>query len=379
MTLAINALILDKKKTGIGNYAYSLIKEMEALNTDIKMDIYMQRHMIPEFQETRHMHYIACPDFMRSRERILFEQWRLPTILKQSGCEVVHYFDYHTPLRPIPAKMIVTIHDLSYYKHPAYFTFGRRVLKQSITALSLGRAEKVLCVSTHTKMDVYDKFPKLDRNKVKAIPLGVKVYDKQGDLQDFSTYMKEIGINGKYILYIGTLEPRKNVELLIRAYQRAVSKASISHQLLLCGKPGWKYQGIFDAAKEMVPRERIVFGGYAPEQMLPLLYKNAEAFVYPSWYEGFGLPPLEAMACGAPVLSSNASSLPEAVGDAALLFSPVDEEGLADLLIRVIEEKGLKEELRERGLRQAAKFSWTQTAQQTLNVYRELLLEGAGK
>ncbi len=378
MKVAINALILDDKKAGIGNYAYHLLREMAFLveNTEVHMYVYLQDCMVSLYTGKLNVHPVSCGNFKSGGQRILFEQLRLPRLIKNSGCSLTHYLDFSTPVFPSKGCSIVTIHDLSYYIYPECFTFGSRLFKQSLTDISLARAERVICVSQNTKHDVCARFQRLSQEKIIAIPLGVeKKALKEAEPKKLLRYLKEKGINGKYILYIGTLEPRKNTALLIRAYSRLVERTSLPHQLLICGKPGWKYEGIYEAARQTGLKDRICFAGYAPQELLPLIYRNAEVFVYPSLYEGFGLPPLEAMAWGTPVITSNAASLPEAVGSAALTFDPMDEEALAFLMTRVLTEDGLRDQLIKAGYLQAEKFCWRQTAARTLMVYRELMSE----
>jgi len=375
MTIAIDALGLDIKKAGVGNYACYLLKAMARLPFEAQIDVYVQRQVSVDFKDTAHMRFIVCDDFKGSGERILYEQLKLPSMLRKGGYKAVHCLDYRTPVLPVPLRTVVTIHDLSYYLYPECFTFGSRVLKQALTRLSLLKADRVICVSENTGRDVLAKFPGMAKDRVRIIPLGIKEMNA-GSIHEFNEYMKKIGINGKYILYIGTLEPRKNVETLIAAYKRAVEVFGLKQRLLLCGKPGWKYEGIYRAALEANLPGRIVFGGYAPEEVLPLLYENADMFVYPSLYEGFGLPVLEAMSRGVPVIASDTAALKEAAGQAALYFDPADSGALAGHMAKLSVDSPLREKMKQEGLMQASGFSWERTAGETLSVYRELLMEG---
>jgi glycosyltransferase involved in cell wall biosynthesis len=375
MTIAIDALGLDNRKAGVGNYAYYLLRALARLPFETRVDVYIQRQVSANFKDTDHIRYISCHDFKGSRDRIIYEQLSLPAMLRKGKYKVVHYLDYRTPVLPVPSRTVVTIHDLSYYLYPECFTFGSRVLKQGLTRLSLSKADRVICVSENTGRDVSAGFPAVAKDRIRIIPLGIKDMG-DGDIHKFNEYMKKNGINGKYILYIGTLEPRKNIETLIVAYKRAVETFGLGHQLLLCGKPGWKYEGIYKAASESNLPGRIVFGGYAPEEILPLLYDNADMFVYPSLYEGFGLPVLEAMSRGIPVIASNTAALREAAGRAALYFEPADADTLAGLMYKMSQDSPLREKMGLEGKDRASGFSWECTAEKTLSVYRELLMEG---
>jgi len=181
------------------------------------------------------------------------------------------------------------------------------------------------------------------------------------------------GLPQRMILFVGTLEPRKNAETLIRAYARLRRASAIPHRLVLAGGRGWRYEGLFALVEELGLQDDVLFPGFVPYDELPLWYNAADLFVFPSLYEGFGLPPLEAMACGVPVVVSSVSSLPEVVGDAGLLVDPLDVEGLAEAMARVLNDGALRAEMRGRGLARAERFSWLETARGTVRVYERVL------
>ena len=179
------------------------------------------------------------------------------------------------------------------------------------------------------------------------------------------------GIDREYILYTGTLEPRKNIVSLIRAFDAIKKESGIPHRLVIAGKKGWLFDDIFSAVEELGLVDEVIFTGYVPGEDLPYLYNGASLFAYPSKYEGFGLPPLEAMACGCPVVSSNSSSLPEVVGDAGLMVAPEQTNDLArEAMLKVLSDSSLRDSMRCRGLERAAMFSWKRCARETLDVYR---------
>jgi glycosyltransferase involved in cell wall biosynthesis len=185
---------------------------------------------------------------------------------------------------------------------------------------------------------------------------------------------ERFGLRGPFVLAVGVLQPRKNLPRLIRAFGRVAREAP--HALALVGKPGWAHEELKRAVAASGLGSRVKFTGYVPDADLPVLYNAAELFVYPSLYEGFGLPPLEAMACGTPVVTANVTSLPEVVGDAALAVDPTDELALADAIGRALTDEALRERLRTAGLAHAALFSWERTAALTLQVYHRVR-EGA--
>jgi len=187
------------------------------------------------------------------------------------------------------------------------------------------------------------------------------------------------GLPERFILYVGTIEPRKNLTTLLEAYAALTSRVSnlqypISNiHLVIAGRKGWLYEGFFRRLRELGLEREVVFPGFVPDEDLPALYSAAELFVFPSLYEGFGLPPLEAMACGTPVITSNSSSLPEVVGEVGIMVEPRDVRALAEAMELVLTDEGKRREMREKGLRQAARFSWKRTAQETLEVYRSVV------
>jgi len=382
--LAVNALIMDDRKAGIGNYAFQLFKAMENIPIDFQVDVHIQEHMEKYFTGKPNLRFISHRDFKSSRERIMYEQLRMPHIYNKEGYKLVHFVDYLSPLLPIKARRLFTFHDLAYFKLPQSFTLGSRLIKQFFTGWGVRRASGVICVSHNTRKDLLEKYPFLDKDIVNVIHLAGEtspgIEDKQSTgnkdeqtVNDDQNILKKYGIYSRFILAVGTLEPRKNYEVLVEAYKELVSRSDISHKLVICGKKGWKYDGILDKLNHPSLKERVIITGYVAQELLPVFYRQADLFVYPSLYEGFGLPPLEALSHGVPVITSNVASLPEVVGDAALTFKPDDVRELADLMLRVLKDDKLRNSLREKGPEQAKKFSWRTTAEKTIEIYRQLL------
>jgi len=374
--IGVNALIMDERKAGIGNYAFQLFQAMEEIPMDFQIDVHIQDHMKKYFTNSSNLSFIPHKDFKGSKDRILYEQLYMPYVYNKEGYRAVHFVDYLSPLLHIKAKRLFTFHDLAFFKLPDSFTLGSRLIKQFFTRWGVRRADAIICVSYNTRKDLLERYPFLDRDKVKVIHLaGEPLSSFKEQLNDSQKTLKKYGIYSKFILAVGTLEPRKNIGVLVDAYRELIKDGNISHKLVICGKKGWKYDGIIDKLNHPDLRDRVIITGYVPHELLPVLYKHADLFVYPSLYEGFGLPPLEALSHGVPVITSNAASLPEVVGDAALTFKPDDVHGLAELMRKVLKDEELRNSLREKGPRQAAQFSWKTTAQKTIEVYRKLLKE----
>jgi glycosyltransferase involved in cell wall biosynthesis len=270
--------------------------------------------------------------------------------------------------------IVVTIHDLSFEHFPQFFTPKERFFFKRTIPATARRAIKVLTVSEFSRRDLIETYG-LPPDKVVVTPNGVgSEFRPVRDDRDLEGLKKKYGIEREYLLSVGNLQPRKNLARLIKAYTRLrESVEEFRCQLVLVGRRAWLYKNIFHEAHRSRYAGDVILTDYVPEADLPGLYSGALAFVYPSIFEGFGLPVLEAMACGAPVITSNSSSLPEVVGDAGLMVDPFDEEALEKAMLRVVEDVHLRAQLSAQSVRQAAKFSWRQTAELTLAVYQEVM------
>ncbi len=269
------------------------------------------------------------------------------------------------------ARTVFTLHDLIFQFFPEYHLPLNRWFLMNAIPRFLRRADAIIVVSECTKRDAIATY-QVPPEKITVIPEGVNpalrpVVDQNLIDQARARYAQ----NQPFILFLGTIEPRKNIVALVDAL-RALRSHNLPHRLLVAGRKGWLYQATFDHVKQTGMESAVTFLDFVPDTDLGALFAACDAFVFPSLYEGFGLPPLEAMACGAPVVCSNTSSLPEVVGDAALLVNPRDVGEIADAVERVIGDRNLSNELRAKGTAQAAKFSWERAARETLMVYRQV-------
>lgn len=274
----------------------------------------------------------------------------------------------HTPVYAIcpPTKRwIVTVHDLFTYK----LNYAEETQKEEWEILK--RMEKnaahIIAVSHSTKRDLLELMPSL-KPRVSVIHEGVSEHFKVID--NYSPVIGKYNINKPYILYVGSAGFNKNLQRLLQAFRHIYE--GIDHNLVFVGDVKWLYKSIIGWVIENKMEDRVLFPGFIPDEDLPAFYTGADLFVVPSLYEGFGLTVLEAMACGAPVVASNVSSLPEVVGDSGLLCDPYDVEDMARILLCMIHNNVLRKELREKGLQRAAKFSWEVAARKTLKIYEEI-------
>ncbi len=276
-----------------------------------------------------------------------------------------------------PRRSVVTVHDLGYLSYPeAHRPADRRYLDWS-TRWNARQATAVLADSAATKADLVRAYG-IDGRKVHVVYLGRdETLAPVRDAARLAAVRERYGIAGRYLLYVGTLQPRKNLARVLDAFGRIAGQPGASGvQLVLAGKRGWLHDDLFAQVKRLGLAERVLFPGYIPDEDLPALQSGALAFVFPSLYEGFGIPVLEAGACGVPVITSNTSSLPEVAGDAALLVDPHDVDAIAAAMLRLVEDDALRAELARRGQENVKRFSWEKCARETLAVLEEAGREG---
>jgi glycosyltransferase involved in cell wall biosynthesis len=268
------------------------------------------------------------------------------------------------------ATQVVTVHDLSFYQEPAWYRFERAAYYRWAVARSLRHTARVIAVSRATARAVYERLG-YPEDRIDVVPNGVDERFRPATAEEKESILSKYALPKRFFLYVGTLEPRKNLPRLIRAWSTVAGRCE--QDLVLAGRHGWKHSPVLTEVRRSAHATRIHLPGFVEAEDLPALMSGADAFVYPSLYEGFGIPIAEAMACGTAVLTSSTTSLPEVAGDAALLVDPNDVAALGDAIARLAEDAHLRAELAAKGLARAARYSWKRTAELTLNVYRAAL------
>jgi glycosyltransferase involved in cell wall biosynthesis len=293
----------------------------------------------------------------------------LPAEQLAGACDIFHSPDFTLPpLRR--ARGVVTVHDLSFLRVPECADPGLRAFLEYAVPRSLARAARVLADSENTKKDLIELL-EVAPEKVSVVPAGIEArFQPVRDTAKLAAVRARYKLPEWFILMVGTIEPRKNLSRLITAYGQLRRQTGLPHALVIAGKEGWLFQGIYEQVVREGMTECVLFPGFVDDADLPALYTLADVLAFPSLYEGFGLPPLEAMACGTPVVTSDNSSLPEAVGSAALLINAEDTAGLAEALARVLGDANLRAQLTELGRAQAARFTWSDAARRLLEAYR---------
>jgi glycosyltransferase involved in cell wall biosynthesis len=285
-----------------------------------------------------------------------------------------HVLPLATPLAR-HTRAVVTIHDMGYLRFPQAHTRAQRLTLRLTTVWSARVAQRVIAISAATRNDLV-RLARVSAEKITVVHHGLSdrfrltfTTKGEGRRNVSQERVRElVGGNWPYLLYVGTIQPRKNLVRLIEAFAQARHALDDTLRLVIAGRRGWLSEGIARRAAELGIAECVHFAGYVPDEEVPMLLAGALAFVFPSLYEGFGMPVLEAMGCGAPVLTSNTSALPEVAGDAALLVNPEDTGAIAAALTRLATDAGLRDELRQRGYARAAEFTWERCAEETLRV-----------
>ena len=356
-----------QERTGTENYSLNLIRHLLALQSDHHYRLYFNRPPTYNLQPaTCNLRIMPFPRLW-THLRLSWEMARHPPDLLFVPAHVL----------PIvhPRRSVVTVHDLGYLYYPEAHRLLDRLYLDLSTRYNARAATHLIADSSATKRDLSERYG-VEPAKITVVYPGydVTVFQPVRDEKAIEVVKAQYGIAGDYILFVGTLQPRKNLTRLVKTFSLSNIQYPISNiQLVIAGKKGWLYEEIFQQVEKLGLEGRVVFTGYVPEGDLPALLSGARLFVFPSLYEGFGLPVLEAMACGTPVVCSNTSSLPEVAEDAAVLVDPLDVEGLAAAIGRVLGDEELRAKLIERGFEQAREFSWDRCARETLDV-----LESAG-
>ncbi len=300
--------------------------------------------------------------------RIFWEQVLLPLALQRLHAALLHAPAFVGPLAS-PCPQVITIHDLSFLRYPQFFRRSNRLYLRWMTGIACRRAAGVIAVSQFTAREVTDLLG-VPSERVHTIYHGVESRFQPLSFEEVARFRQEQGLPERFILHLGTLEPRKNLLTLVRAFARLHDSEV---HLVLAGGKGWFYEDIFAEVERLGLQDRVHFPGYVSAESQVLWYNAATAFAYLSHYEGFGLPVLEALACGIPTVTGDATSLPEVAGDGALTVDAENVAAVAEGLHRLLTDTALREMLRERGLRHAGRFTWEETARQTSALYTSLL------
>jgi glycosyltransferase involved in cell wall biosynthesis len=366
--IALNAQLLSVSETyrsgGISRVIYHLLAE---LSRDPRKHVYDVFVAEPPAQTWPHLTFHASGAITRRPSlRIAWEQTMFARALRQLEPDLVHGMAYALPLG-WPGTSVVTIYDLSFLVFPRAFNAANRIYLAATTRAAARRARRILTISEHARRDIVRLLNVPEGNVEVTYPAVEERYRRYPE-SDIAAFRVARDLPEAFIFALGTLEPRKNLTGLLHAYARLPKPRP---PLYVAGGTGWRFSPIFDTVRLLGLSEEVHFVGFVPEEELPLWYNAARLFAFPSLYEGFGLPVLEAMACGAPVVTSTAASIPEVGGKAAILVAPTDTDRITLEMQRVLDDPHLQLELRAAGCIQASRFSWRTLADKTVSAYEQ--------
>jgi len=369
--IAINAHLLSGeagyRSAGIHGHIANLLARLPEADPEMVYTVFVGEGN-PPAHPALHIRRSRWPT-QRAPVRILWEQVAAPLALARLRPALLHGMAFALPLL-WRGPAIVTIHDLSFLRYPERLTAGRRAYLALITRLSARRARRIITVSQSGK-DEIQALLDAPAEKIDVIHNGVGPEMRPPSPEAIRDFRARCDPPERYILYLGTLEPRKNLETLLRAYAQIPQRGAV--KLVLAGGRGWMYDYVEALIEALDLSADVVLPGYLAGGLLPMWYHAADVFVYPSLYEGFGMPLLEAMACGAPVMASDASALPEVVGDAGLLVPPTDVDAWAEALTGLLDSPPRRDTLAAQGVARAAAFTWERAARLTVAAYRRAL------
>ena len=348
-----------QNRVGSGEYCFELLRNLDLLQED-KIFVYLKERVVPDLpKSSKNLSYRVFGP------RIFWTQFALPLNLyfKKPTPDVFYTPGHYAP-RFCPVPVVITIFDLSYIHFPELFKKKDLYQLRSWTSYSIRKAKAILTISNSSKADIIKHY-KVDPKKVFVTYPGYdeKIFKPVTDPKSIILIKRKYDIKGKYVFFLGTIQPRKNLVRLIEAIKQLENV-----NLVIAGKKGWLYDEFFQKIEEPEVKNRIILTNFIPDSDLPVLFSGAEAFVLPSLWEGFGIPVVEAMACGCPVVVSDKSSLPEVIGNNGVLINPENVASIRNGIQKVLTNKNFAQELSTKGLIQAKKFSWKRCANKTLEI-----------
>jgi glycosyltransferase involved in cell wall biosynthesis/ubiquinone/menaquinone biosynthesis C-methylase UbiE len=377
MKIALDISMVVGESAGVGTYTRGLIDGLARVDAENEYLLYSYL----DIPESTHMALPRQPNFSVRTVQVGEDHWKrrwcgaeLPSKEALEEVDIIHSPFFNAP-KEHHGGLIVTIHDISFLLYPQFHTEANRLHCFNGTLKAALYADRIIAISHHTKRDLMNYFA-VSEDRIRVVyeaPRHFCYPERSRDV--LRTALERLGIYHNFILCVGSLEPRKNLQALIEAYATYVQHHAGREILVFAGAKGWLNEDIIQLVSTLGLEERVKFLGYVQESDLRVLYSAAKLFVYPSLYEGFGLPPIEAMACGAPVITSNTSALPEVVGDAAIMIDPHNPEELCRAMQMVLSDDELRLRMRRQSLARARLFSWERTAEETLAVYHEVCPE----
>ncbi len=369
MRVAIDLTALMPRATGVDEFLLRLVEHLSGVDQTAEYTIFVNAGDRARLPALGANFGVTAASLRNRAARLVFQQCALPVAAYLRSFDVVHSPSFLMPMWRGPARHVLSVHDLTMFSSPDLHTRLRRnPLFLRAVAAGIRRADRICVPSECTRRDLLARFPEVAAAAVRVIPYGVGARFSPAPREVVAEHLDRLGVRRPYLLHVGTIEPRKNLAVLLAAFGLLLRDGANNLHLVLAGAPGWGTAPGLSTSLAV----RVHMPGYVAEEDLVWLYRGAAAFVYPSLYEGFGFPPLEAMACGVPVIASRGSAVEENLEGAADLVAPDDVDGLAAAIRRVVGEPGRRAAMIERGRERAACFTWERTARAFAACYGEL-------
>jgi glycosyltransferase involved in cell wall biosynthesis len=371
MHIAFDGTTLRPGRTGVGYYTEHLLRHTAAQCQLDAITVISNRPVATDRPLPAHVRTIVSASWS---PRLVWMQTQAPRIVRRIHADVVHFTNGMVPLAS-PVPTVVTIHDMSLTMFPAFHPVRRVLLNRPLVNLAARRADAIITVSEAAKRDIVRLYG-LESSRVHVVhEAAAPSFRVIHDPSELRRVRERYGLGERFILYVGTIEPRKNLPKLIEAFARHRVAGDLPHQLVCAGPYGWLSDDIEKQIDRLRIRDAVHFTGYVPFDDLPAIYNLAEMFVFPSVYEGFGLPVIEAMACGTPVITGSVAALTEVAGGASERVDPLEPESLGEAIAALASSRDRREDLSRRGLERAQTFSWERAATETLDVYRHAVAD----
>lgn len=387
LTLAVEAKSLATLRTGIGQYVFSLYNAIAAKQQKTLVYYFVHKKFQQSLPEALEKHSktstlkVQLIKYLNGLDNALAYAKKIINTrlynasfnrqLKSLKADAIHCTDFFCMHNPYAIPEFITVYDISCFRHPETHPAARVKLFQQRLPASLQQSRHIITISEFTKAELINYFG-VSPEKITVTYCGLPVAYQYIAPQQTVPILKQYGLHhNQYLLYVGTIEPRKNLDILLDAYQILPKHIKNHYPLVLIGALGWKFEQFMQKATPLIKRQQLIMPGYVPEQHLAHIMSGAYCFLYPSIYEGFGIPPLEAMASKIPVIAANMTSLPEVIGDAGILLNPYDSQAWSNTIANLIDDSALYQQYVRAGQQQAALFTWEQCADKTLACFRQ--------
>jgi len=375
MKIAIDATIVREENTGTGFYILNLLNGLLKIDEKNEYIIFIDESVAKNMLKIKKSNFkIINKVFKYKLTRILWQLLILPMVLKKKKVNILHSANYVTPLYKLGFKIIVTIHDVTFLLFPEKYTITKRLFYRLMIPIFVKISDKIIAISDNTKKDILLIFKVPDEKVVVIYATCSENFNNIIDENKNTEVLSRYNIDKAFMLFVGMIEPRKNIISILNAFKDMDKE--IDADLVIVGKKGWYFKEIEDfiiQSKNSNLKNKIIFTGYVPENEIKSLFQKALFFIFPSFYEGFGLPPLQAMACGTPVITSNISSLPEVVGEAAIYIDPYELEELKNAMLYLYNNIAKREELIKKGFLQCDNFRIEIVARSLVNVIENMV------